>query len=296
MSNGIYYLQIIIAKAVEIFSAIWLYIIIGVIIGELLKFTSWIKLIDKALAKSTFFSVIIAAIVGVVSPLCTFGTVPVVLQLYKKGVNIAPLVVFLAVSSLMNPQLFFYTWGGLGLEMALVRVTVVLIFGILLGIILYKIPFTMIVNRLPEDENAETDRYVLAKNFSWIHFLKNTWKSIEFVGFYFLLGIFLGAMVEVLAPVDWITFSFKSDSWMGVFLAALAGMPLYSCGGGTIPLIRSFMQMGMSKGAALAFFLVGPATRITPIMALATLLRPYFIVLYLLLLIGFSMIAGLIYR
>jgi uncharacterized membrane protein YraQ (UPF0718 family) len=54
--------------------------------------------------------------------------------------------------------------------------------------------------------------------------------------------------------------------------------------------------MGMSKGAALAFFLVGPATRMTPLMALAAVLRPGFVVLYVLLMLAFSMISGLIYQ
>jgi len=79
------------------------YLIIGVLISELLKFTSWTKIIYKWASKSPVIAVISAAIIGMVSPLCTYGTIPVVCELYKSGVHVAPLVTFLAASSLMNP-------------------------------------------------------------------------------------------------------------------------------------------------------------------------------------------------
>ena len=299
MSNIANYISSIIFKAGEGFSAIWLYVILGVISGEVLKFTSWTRIIYNCISKSKFIGIIIAAILGIVSPLCTFGTVPVVLQLFKAGVPLAPLIVFLSTSSLMNPQLFFYTLGGLGLEMAVVRVIAVFVFGLILGILLYKAPLTILINPniLPRGNGAdEALQQAIIKEFSWRTFLNNTWHSLEYIGYYLLIGVFLGAVVEVITPDKWIAFIFNSGGWLVVIGASLVSIPFYSCGGGIIPLIRSFMQMGMSKGAALAFFLVGPATRITPLMALAAVLRPGFVVLYVLLMLAFSMISGLIYQ
>ncbi len=55
------------------------------------------------------------------------------------------------------------------------------------------------------------------------------------------------------------------------------------------------MQSGMGQGAALAFFLVGPATRITPLMALAAVVRPMVLAVYIVLLIAYALLAGTIY-
>ena len=52
----------------------------------------------------------------------------------------------------------------------------------------------------------------------------------------------------------------------------------------------------MGRGSALAFFLVGPATRLTPLMALATVLRGPFVLVYVLTLILFSLLVGLGYQ
>jgi len=52
----------------------------------------------------------------------------------------------------------------------------------------------------------------------------------------------------------------------------------------------------MGKGSALVFFLVGPATRFTPLLGLATVLRGAFLVAYVSALILFSLLAGLIFQ
>ena len=57
-----------------------------------------------------------------------------------------------------------------------------------------------------------------------------------------------------------------------MLMAATIGVPLYACGGGTIPLIREWLTMGMSMGSAAAFMLTGPPTKITNLGALKIVL------------------------
>jgi uncharacterized membrane protein YraQ (UPF0718 family) len=52
---------------------------------------------------------------------------------------------------------------------------------------------------------------------------------------------------------------------------------------------------GMGKGTALAFFIVGPATRPAPLAAMATLFTPLFLVAYCLFLIVSAVLMGLVY-
>lgn len=272
------------------------YIIVGVIAGELLKFTSWTGLMVKGIGKSPLLSVLIAAILGAVSPLCTYGTVPVVLQLYRAGIHISPLITFLAVSSMMNPQLFFITWGGLGAEIAVVRLLAVLAFGFILGMILYRIPSRLIVNPRVKayDSNGGTEKYVGKFNLRML--FRNCVKTLQFIGFYMVMGVMLSAVIDVFIPKAWLQTVFAGNDFFAVLKAAFMGVPLYACGGGVIAVIREFMNAGMGKGGAMAFLLVGPATRITPLVALAAILRPIFIVLYTLLLIAYSLLIGMIYN
>jgi uncharacterized protein len=227
------------------------------------------------------------------SPLCTYGTIPMVITLFSLGFPLYPLVTFLAASSLMNPQLFLLTWGGIGLEFALVRVAAAFLFSFFLGLSIQFLKVKWIIN--PNVQHSEKEHQSAVPQFSWRAFLKNNLKTLQFIGFYIVIGILLGAVIEVYVPLKLFVTLFQSRQWLGVLLGAGLGVPLYACGGGAIPLVKSMMINGMSNGAALAFFIVGPATRATPLMALATIIRARFLVLYVCALIIFAVTVGLLY-
>jgi uncharacterized membrane protein YraQ (UPF0718 family) len=243
---------------------------------------------SSAPVRATF----LAALLGIVSPLCTYGTIPVILALFGMGLPVHPLVTFLVASSLMNPQLFMITWGGIDPEMALMRLVFTALFSVLFGLGTLRIDQGRIVN--PNLKAETTPQPSGKKAFSWKPFLKDGLRSLQFVGFYVVLGVVLGAAVEAFVPAAWLLAVFQKPQWVGVLFGALLGVPLYACGGGTIPLIHAMMGKGMGEGAALAFFVVGPATRIAPLIALSTIIRPRFIAAYILLLFLYAVLAGLL--
>ena len=76
-------------------------------------------------------------------------------------------------------------------------------------------------------------------------------------------------------------------------MAATIGVPLYACGGGTIPLLQQWLWDGMSVGSAASFMLTGPATKITNLGALKIVLGIRRFALYIVFVILFSLFAGL---
>jgi len=266
------------------------YVIAGILISEILKSISWGKLLTRISSAAPVRATLFAALLGIVSPLCTYGTIPIILALFRMGLPVHPLVTFLVASSLMNPQLFLITWGGINPEMALMRLASTALFSLLFGLGILKIKQDRIVNPNLKSEKKSDPAGKAA--FSWKAFLKGGLQSLQFVGFYVVLGVVLGAAVEVFVPDAWLVTVFQKPQWMGVLFGALLGVPLYACGGGTIPLIHAMIGKGMGTGAALAFFIVGPATRIAPLIALSTIIRPRFIGLYILLLFIFAVLAG----
>ena len=87
---------------------------------------------------------------------------------------------------------------------------------------------------------------------------------------------------------------FGGNRAWGVLMAATIGVPLYACGGGTIPLLREWMWQGMSLGSAAAFMITGPATKITNLGALKIVLGIKRFVLYVLFVMAFALLTGLI--
>ena len=270
------------------------YIIIGVLIGEALKFTSWTKLIYRYINNRPLVAVVFATVLGIISPLCTYGTVPVLITLYGAGISVYPLISFLAASSMMNPQLFIMTGGGLGWDMAAARLIAVLIFGIFIGFATMLIPERFIVREILLTSDNESIENKIKPPFTWKSYFENSFKTLLFVMKMMLIGIAIASLVELL-PVNLWMEKIDVASPFSVVLAAITGIPLYACGGGTIPMISSLMAQGMSRGSALAFMIAGPATRITSLAAICVILKKRYIALYTLLLLLFSVAAGIYY-
>ena len=97
----------------------------------------------------------------------------------------------------------------------------------------------------------------------FLRYLKNFGRNVKATGPYFLFGVLLSALFQRYVPQDLMVNLFGGNEAWGVLMAATIGVPLYACGGGTIPLLREWLWEGMSMGSAAAFMLTGPATKIT---------------------------------
>jgi uncharacterized membrane protein YraQ (UPF0718 family) len=268
------------------------YVVTGVVVSEALKYIAWGNLLTRLATTAPFRTVLFSVALGIVSPMCTYGSLPIVLALLSMGFPVAALVPFLVASSMMNPQLFLITWGGISPAMALARLTAIIIFSSLFGLILLHTKTSWILNpNLKQNGHPDPRAHKL---FVPGEFLKGSMHSLQFVGFYIILGVLLGSVVERLMPAEWLLDVFKKLRWMGILIVALMGVPLYACGGGTIPLIAVMLEKGMSPGAALAFFIVGPVTRVTPLIALATIIRPRLIALMIFVVILYAIGLGLL--
>jgi len=72
------------------------------------------------------------------------------------------------------------------------------------------------------------------------------------------------------------------------------GIPLYICASASTPIAAAMILKGMSPGAALVFLLVGPATNITSLSVLFSILGKKGTIVYLLSISFFSICCGLV--
>ncbi len=273
------------------------YVILGSFFGELLKYTSWTRLIYRFTCKRKLLSVLFATVLGILSPLCTYGTVPVLITLYHGGVSLAPLISFLAASAMMNPQLFVMTVGGLGWKIALLRLLLVFLFSTLCGLLTLKVPESFAVREKLRPDSEKEGREAIEnrpkKEFTFKKYLLGVGKDLLFVSKMMAIGILIASIVDQM-PMGLFFGEVDTSSPLGVLVAAVAGIPIYACGGGTIPMVATLLSQGLSVGSALAFLTVGPATRITSLAAIATIFRKRFLLCYVIVLVVFSVGAGML--
>ena len=190
----------------------------------------------------------------------------------------------------MNPNLFFLSFV-LGTPLALIRLFICLLSGIAAGIlvkIFFKGKTFFNFYALKEKEKCNKKKIGIKS------FLSDLNKSITITAPYFLIGILLTALFDMYFPEEIIVTLFGENKGLGVLLAASMGIPIYVCGGCTVPLLRVWLQMGMSPGSAIAFMISGPATKITNLGALKVVLGMKNFFLYITFSIIFSSLAGLL--
>ncbi len=236
------------------------------------------------------FGIIPAALLGIASPLCMYGTIPLAASFSQKGLRDDYLAAFMMCSVLLNPQLLIYS-AALGPTALTVRFVSCFLCGVVAGLLIrFFFRNKSFFNFEGFSERASRD---IDPNM-FMRLLKNIGRNIKATGKWFLLGIFLTALYQRYVPQEAFAALFGKNEGFGVLMAATIGVPLYVCGGGTIPLLQEWLMNGMSMGAAASFMVTGPATKITNLGALKIVLGIRNFILYIAYVIVFSLAAGLL--
>lgn len=231
-----------------------------------------------------------ASALGIASPLCMYGTIPIAASFSRSGMRDSWLAAFMMSSILLNPQLIVYS-AALGGTVLTVRIISCFLCGIAAGLLLhffYKDKPFFDFSGFDEPRSRDTDPNLL------LRYLKNLWRNVKATGLYFLLGALLSALFQRYVPAEAMTALFGGNEALGVLMAATIGVPLYACGGGTIPLLQQWLWDGMSVGSAASFMLTGPSTKITNLGALKIVLGCKRFCLYIAYVMAFSLVTGLI--
>ncbi|WP_319579674.1 permease [uncultured Methanospirillum sp.] len=271
-----------------------IYWVLGILIGSAISVFGqrWIHTFSVAMQKKNcgVLSLVLASLLGIASPLCMYGTIPIAASFSQKGIKDDWLAAFMMSSILLNPQLLIYTLA-LGNTAFSIRFFSCLLCGVIAGIgvrIAYKnkgfFNFTGFGDPVCRDIDPNL----------FLRYLKNVWRNVRATGGYFLLGIILSALFQQYVPPEFIANIFGDQRGFGVLLAATIGVPLYVCGGGTIPLLMEWLQSGMSMGAAAAFMITGPATKITNLGAVKIILGAKNFTIYILYVWIFAVISGVL--
>jgi uncharacterized protein len=264
-----------------LFTSLWYYVLLGAFAAVVMARFMNKATVREFLTRGGYAPIVIASIVGVLSPMCTFAAIPLAGGLLAAGVPLPPLMAFIIASPLMNPSLFVITWGIMGAEMAIARTLSALFLGIAGGLLT---EFTLArrgdvslhlrrgfatgdANCFPPPDSEVGSFAERVKSFA-----RSSLHMTMFISKYFALALVIAGTVQALVDPRWIAGLLGGGGFRSALLGGLLGIPLYVCGGGTVAMIGVLVAMGMGQGAALAFFITGPATKISTIVSLHAVL------------------------
>lgn len=286
------------------------FLLAAVGIAAYAKATGSDKLIARAFSGSPVKTVVVAALVGALSPFCSCGVIPLIAAMLVAGVPLAPVMAFWIASPIMDPEMFVLTAAGIGLGFTVAKTVATLGMGLMAGFVVLVIERRGgLANPLKHAPSCgsctptfdASAPIVVEWKFWQEHqrreaFYGEIRDTGWFLGKWLTFAFFLESLMIAYVPTGLIAQIVGDGSAFAVPLAALVGIPSYLNGYAAIPLVAGLMDLGMSPGAAMTFITSGAVSSIPAAIAVYALVKKRVFVLYALLGLSGSMLAGYAYQ
>jgi uncharacterized membrane protein YraQ (UPF0718 family) len=227
----------------------------------------------------------IAAGIGVATPFCSCSAVPVFTGFVRSGVPVSQAISFLVASPLVNEiaVVMLATWSGWMIAGAYAAAGFFI--AVIAGIALKRFATPDLTSVLPArnllnmvDKSGEKVRPSINQRLNAS--VLEAKETISKTWIYVLIGVGAGAAIHGWVPVSTIE---KLDSYgpvVGVLVAVLIGMPLYSGIATVIPVISALADKGMPMGTLLAFAMAVTGLSLPEAMLLRSVMKPKLLAIY----------------
>lgn len=259
--------------------------------------------------KNQVTAIILAALLGSLSPFCSCGVIPIIAGLLQAGVPLAPVMAFWIASPLMDPEMFILMLGGIGLEFTLAKMLAATMIGLAAGFAVYAL------NGLPALRNplkpglagcgASCGTVEKQSGVNWTFwrdreraavFSASARETGWFLFKWLTLAFLLESLMVAFIPPDAVAAWLGGTQWWVIPMASGIGIPAYLNGYAAIPLVRGLMDIGMLPGAGLAFMIAGGVTSIPAAMAVYVAVNRTVFTVYLTLGVTGAIVSGFAYQ
>jgi len=297
------------------------YFLAGILLAAFIRTYKFHVKARKYLPRLGFWGIFAATLIGMFSPLCACGVLPIVVSLIWSGLPLAPAMALVVASPLMSVEGYGVTAGLLGTDWANAKLVAALFMGLFAGLITHLLTsrgfFSMdklFKGELPagdiHDPDFQDERLACHCREQWSNRLakKHPNKFIIFwakaaelswhVGKYTLIGIAIEVLATRYVPADWIAAVFGSDSWLNIPLITFAAAPLhlnqFTAAGILFGPVNVLERLGsdISWGSGMAFLIGGPVTALPVMGVFLSLFRTRVFWLYLTLCLGGTIVVA----
>ena len=250
--------------------------------------------------------IVMAALVGGLSPFCSCEVIPFVAALLAAGAPLSAVMAFWLASPLMDPAMFLITASALGTDFAVAKAVAAIGIGILGGAVVMaarRSPvFADPLREQPRRGGCGCGPSPLNGRPVWAFWRdgerRGTFRDTAADNALFLVRwLALAYLVETLmlayVPADAVGALLGGEGLRPVLMGAVLGGPAYLNGYAAVPLVSGLMEQGMAPGAAMAFVLAGGVSCIPAAIAVWALVRPRVFGAYLTIAFLGSLAAGL---
>lgn len=251
--------------------------------------------------------IVMAALLGGLSPFCSCEVIPFIAALLAVGAPLSAVMAFWLASPLMDPAMFLITAGTLGLPFAVAKTAAAVGLGLLGGATVYLLSSSPIfADPLKTRGTRKSCCGCGPSPFEgtpvwafWTEaerrevFRESVIDNALFLAKWLLLAYMIEALMLAYIPAETIATVLGGQGAWPIFLGALVGAPAYLNGYAAVPLVDALLAQGMAPGAAMSFMLAGGVSCIPAAIAVWALVKPRVFAAYLGIAFAGSLLAGL---
>ena len=285
------------------------FILFAVMAVGYLKASGAETLLAKAFEGNPARMIVMAALLGGLSPFCSCEVIPFIAALLAVGAPLGAVMAFWLASPLMDPAMFAITSGTLGFDFALAKTVAAVGLGMLGGFGVMLMANTPIFTNPLREVPAASGCCGASKPFSgtpvW-QFWKDSERRTTFMdtardnALFLTKWLTLAYLIEALMlryiPAELIASVLGGTGIMPILMGAFVGAPAYLNGYAAVPLVDALLAQGMSNGAAMSFVIAGGVSCIPAAIAVWALVKPRVFAAYLGFALTGAIIAGLAWQ
>ncbi len=271
------------------------YLAFGVLLEAIIRTFKWHVKIRHALTRFGHFSIVMATILGIASPLCACATLPLVISLLLAGLPLAPAMALLITSPLMSPASYTMLSGMLGVHWATLIAACAISLGLFGGLItqlLHRYGFdaeSIFRKELPKGDFHDPDypveelRCECGKQLShrvnrcthnkFLVFLARFWEGSIKIGKFAMLGLVIEVVASSFVPTAWLTNLLTDGGMLDAVMLMFATIPLHLPQVTAASMLFGFylpepgQLIPLAMGPGIAMLVGGPVTAL-PVMAI----------------------------
>jgi uncharacterized membrane protein YraQ (UPF0718 family) len=281
-------LSILLSDILEEAWSIFWYFVAGVAMEALVRTYGWHIHLRRLLERRTHGAILLAVGIGMFSPLCACGILPLTISMLLSGVPLAPAMALLVSSPLMSPAGFTTTVNNLGMDWALAKLVAAVLMGLLAGYVTLFLQKRgafaggLFSRAIPMGDFHDPDyacedlKCSCRKQFSK-RFVDGKTKNRfliflgKFVDGFLKIGalVLLGVVIEILSirylPLEWVQPLLAGASPLAIPIIVLVSVPLHINQITASFILSGYLDLPLARGPGLAFLIGGPATAL-PVM------------------------------
>ena len=217
----------------------------------------------------------LAALLGTVTPFCSCSSIPLFMGFTRAGLPLGVTFSFLISSPMVDLVSLVLLMGIFGWKIAAIYVVFGLVIAVSGGTVIEKLRLEGQVEEyifkggsveVPQEALRVKDRI----RFAWQQVLM----TVKKVYLYVLAGVGIGAFIHNWIPEDWIVRILGSENPFGVWIAVVAGVPMYADIFGTIPVAEALLGKGALLGVVLSFMMAVTTLSLPSMVMLRKAIKP----------------------